>query len=120
MKEKSTNKREWIKSAAIVFLTVMLVLTFFSQTIMNYSLPEVATNYVQSGTITTKVRGTGMVESTDPYNVIVKETRKVSGVAVKVGDRVEKGDVLLYLAEKESTELEAARQSLASNCASNP
>ena len=35
MKEKSTNKREWIKSAAIVFLTVMLVLTFFSQTIMN-------------------------------------------------------------------------------------
>ena len=113
MKEKSTNKREWIKSAAIVFLTVMLVLTFFSQTIMNYSLPEVATNYVQSGTITTKVRGTGMVESTDPYNVIVKETRKVSGVAVKVGDRVEKGDVLLYLAEKESTELEAARQSLA-------
>ena len=113
MKEKSTNKREWIKSAAIVFLTVMLVLTFFSQTIMNYSLPEVATNYVQSGTITTKVRGTGMVESTDPYNVMVKETRKVSGVAVKVGDRVEKGDVLLYLAEKESTELEAARQSLA-------
>ena len=34
-------------------------------------------------------------------------------MAVKVRDRVEKGDVLLYLAEKESTELEAARQSLA-------
>lgn len=112
MKEKSTNKREWIKSATIVFLSVMLVLTFFSQTIMNYSLPEVATNYVQSGTITTKVRGTGVVESTDPYNVMVKETRKVSGIAVKVGDTVEKGDILLYLAEKESTELEAARQNL--------
>ena len=34
------------------FLTVMLILTFFSNTFMNYSLPEVATVYVQSGTIT--------------------------------------------------------------------
>ena len=55
-----------MKNAAIVFLTIMLILTFFSNTIMNYSLPEVATQYVQSGSITAKVRGTGNVEATDP------------------------------------------------------
>ena len=47
MNEKETKKkREWVKNAAIVFLSIMLVLTFFSNTIMNYSLPEVATQYV--------------------------------------------------------------------------
>ena len=62
MNETKKNKREWIKTAAIVFLSIMLVLTFFSNTIMNYSLPEVATKYVQPGTITAKIRGTGTIE----------------------------------------------------------
>ena len=40
--ENSVRKREWVKTAAIIFLAVLLVLTFFSKTIMNASLPEVA------------------------------------------------------------------------------
>lgn len=112
MNENSRKKREWVKTAAIVFLSVMLVLTFFSNTIMNYSLPEVAAQYVQSGSITAKIRGTGVVESGDPYNVMVKETRKVSSVAVKVGDQVQKGDVLVYLEGQESEELKAAKAAL--------
>ena len=58
------------------------------------------------------MRGTGTVESGDPYNVMVKETRKVTSVAVKVGDQVQKGDVLVYLEDSESTELDAARKAL--------
>ena len=105
MEEKNTTKRrEWVKNAAIIFLTIMLLLTFFSNTIMNYSLPEVATQYVQSGTITAKIRGTGTIESGDPYEVKVTESRKVSSVAVKVGDTVQKGDILFYLAEEDSEE----------------
>ena len=112
MNENGKNKREWVKTAAIIFLSVMLVLTFFSQTIMNYSLPEVATQYVQSGTITAKIRGTGVVESGDPYEIKVTYSRKVSGVAVQVGDQVQKGDVLFYLEDAESEELKAAREEL--------
>ena len=40
---RSNAKKDWVKNTAIVFLTIMLVLTFFSNTIMNYSLPQVAT-----------------------------------------------------------------------------
>ena len=40
--ENSVRKREWVKTAAIIFLAVLLVLTFFSKTIMNASLPEAA------------------------------------------------------------------------------
>lgn len=112
MNENGKNKREWVKTAAIIFLSVMLVLTFFSQTIMNYSLPEVATQYVQSGTITAKIRGTGVIESGDPYEIKVTESRKVSSVAVQVGDVVQKGDVILYLEDSESEELTAAREEL--------
>ncbi len=112
MSEKQNKKREWVKTAAIIFLSIMLVLTFFSQTIMNYSLPEVAAQYVESGTITAKIRGTGSIESGDPYEIRVKETRKVSSVAVLVGDVVQKGDVLVYLAEGDSEELVAAKEEL--------
>ena len=113
MNEKDTKKRrEWVKNAAIIFLTVMLILTFFSNTIMNYSLPEVATQYVQKGTITAKVRGTGNVEATDPYNVIVKETRVISAVAVKQGDTVEKDQIIYYLEDAESDELKKAEDEL--------
>lgn len=113
MNEKDGRKRrEWVKNAAIIFLTIMLVLTFFSNTIMNYSLPEVATQYVQSGSITAKVRGTGNVEATDPYNVVVKGSRVISSVAVKQGDVVEKDQVLYYLEDKESEELTQAQKEL--------
>lgn len=114
MEEKGIKRREWVKNAAIIFLTILLLLTFFSNTIMNYSLPEVAAQYVQSGTITAKIRGTGMVESGDPYNVEIKESRKVTSVAVRVGDQVQKGDVLLYLDDTESEELKAAKEALES------
>lgn len=112
MNEKGVNKREWVKTAAIIFLSVMLVLTFFSNTIMNYSLPEVSTKYVESGTITAKIRGTGIVESGDPYEVIAQESRKVLSVAVKEGDLVQKGDVLFYLEDTDSEELKAAKAAL--------
>ncbi len=112
MNEKTTKRREWVKNAAIIFLSVMLVLTFFSNTIMNYSLPEVATQYVQSGSITAKIRGTGTVEASDPYNLIINDTRVIESVAVKSGDDVEKGDTIFVLENKESEELKTAREEL--------
>ena len=112
MNENGTKRKEWVKNAAIVFLIILLLLTFFSNTIQNYSLPEVATQYVESGSITAKIRGMGVVESGDPYNVKIKEVRQVSSVEVKVGDKVEKGQVLCYLTEEDSQELDQAKTEL--------
>ena len=108
MKEKKLN-REWVKTFAIIFLAVLLVLTFFSNTIMNMTLPEVSTEYIQYGTIKTQVRGSGTVTAQDNYSVTFPATREVTKVAVRQGDTVNKGDVLFYLADGESEELEAAR-----------
>lgn len=110
MEKKS--RKEWIKTVAIIFLAVLLVLTFFSNTIQNYSLPEVAAQYCYSGSITNRVRGQGVIESADPYKVEAKQTRTISEVKVREGDIVEKGDVLYILEEGESDELKEAEKTL--------
>ena len=112
MSEKGTKRREWIKTFAIIFLIILLILTFFSNTIMNYSLPEVAAQYVQSGNINAQIRGYGTIESGDPYNVKIKAVRKVESVEVRQGDKVEKGQVLCLLSGEDSTELETAKETL--------
>ena len=109
---KKVSRKEWVKNAAIIFLSIMLVLTFFSNTIMNYSLPEVATAMIEPGSITAKIRGTGNLTSEEPYKITIQETRKIASVAVKAGDEVEKDQVLFYLEDKESTELEEAKNAL--------
>lgn len=107
--EKGARKREIIKNIAIIFLSIMLVLTFFSNTIMNYSLPQVSTEMVSSGTIKTQVRGQGVIETVDPYNLTVKETRTIKAVHAKEGDDVKIGDILYELEGEESSELDSAR-----------
>lgn len=104
------NKREWIKNVAIVFLIILLLLTFFSNTIMNYSLPEVAVQYVESGSITAKIRGNGVIESGDPYYVTIEQQRKVESVNVRPGDIVQEGDVLAVLSKGQSSDMEAKEQ----------
>ena len=112
VKEKS-KKRELIKTIAIVFLTVLLLLTFFSQTIMNASLPEVATQVVSGGTINAKIRGTGTASANESYEVILDQTREIRSVCVKVGDTVQQGDLLFVLGDVESQELKEAQEALA-------
>ncbi|MBR6665919.1 MAG: HlyD family efflux transporter periplasmic adaptor subunit [Lachnospiraceae bacterium] len=113
MNEKANKRREWIKTLAIIFLVILLVLTFFSNTIMNYSLPEVAAQYIQPGNITAKIRGYGTIESGDPYSVKIEGVRKVESVEVRQGDTVEKGQVLCVFSGEDSEELEAAKDELA-------
>ena len=110
--ETTVKKREWVKDAAIIFLAVLLVLTFFSNTIMNRSLPEVATAAVTSGSIIAKVRGTGTVTATGKQQVKAKDTRTIRSVMVKVGQEVSAGDILFVLGEGDETALEQAKTTL--------
>lgn len=112
MEETIKIRKDKVKNVAIVFLSVMLALTFFSNSILNRALPEVATAYVQYNTITEKVRGNGTVMADDPYKVVVKDTRTIESVAVKVGDEVTKDQVLFYLEDAESEELKKAKDEL--------
>ncbi len=112
MTEEKVKKREWVKTAAIIFLSVLLVLTFFSNTILNWSLPEVAVKYVSSGSISAQIRGTGTVTAQETYEVVLDESRKIQTVYAKAGESVSAGDLLFVLSDEDSDELESARESL--------
>ena len=112
MTEQKVKNRGWVKNVAIIFLAVMLVLTFFSNTIMNASLPEAAVQYVQSGAITTQIRGTGTIEAKEVYQVKTTTSRKVQSVLVTRGQEVKVGDVLMLLAAGEGEELKTLQTQL--------
>ena len=112
--DTNVKRREWVKTAAIIFLAVLLVLTFFSNTIMNASLPEVATQQVTQGTINAKIRASGTITANETYNVKLTQSRKIESVKCKVGDTVAAGDVLFVLEAQESDELKQAKADLES------
>ena len=110
--DTNVKRREWVKTAAIIFLAVLLVLTFFSNTIMNASLPEVATQQVTQGTINANIRASGTITANETYNVKLAQSRKIESVKCKVGQAVNAGDVLFVLEAQESDELKAAKTDL--------
>lgn len=106
------KRREIIKTVFIIFLAVMLLLTFFSNTIMNRSLPEISTESVSSGKLTERIRGSGLVEPNQSYDVTVDGNRIVDTIFVKAGQTVEKDAVLFTVGTGGSAELTEAQQLL--------
>lgn len=110
--DMQVKNRAWVKNAAIIFLAVLLGLTFFSNTIMNATLPEVSTKEVAPQSITAKVRGTGTVTANEAYEVKAPGGVEILSVLVRAGDAVKVGDPLIALGEGDSDELEEAKDKL--------
>ena len=120
--KKKINKKDLIKNIAIVLLIVLLILTFFSNSIMNASLPEVSAQYPKYASLSTTVKLTGTVRANENFNVVYEpdsdeelvQTRRVVAVYVKEGDTVYEGTVLFMVAGGYSEQLKNAMQELES------
>lgn len=121
MSRDSESRRAWIKNVAIIFLVVLLLLTFFSNTILNYTLPEVSAQYARYGTITTSVKLSGTVKANESYNVQYEaeqaeaengtvQSRKVISVYVKEGDTVSVDTPIISLQGGASEQLKVAQE----------
>lgn len=108
------KRRDIIKNILIVFLIVLLILTFFSNTIMNHSLPEIATESSISGSLTEKLNASGIVESNQSYEVKAKGNSTIDEIKVKTGQEIKKGDILFTVNSEENTELKEAETLLKS------
>lgn len=105
-------KKEMIKNIAIIFLAAMLVLTFFSNTIMNRTLPQVSAIYTSQGVISEQIRGSGTVEAAESYEVKTNDSREVKNVLVKVGQEIKAGDPVFEYADGEPKDLTEAEDAL--------
>ena len=121
MSKDSESRRAWVKNAAIIFLVILLLLTFFSNTILNYTLPEVSAQYAQYGSITSSVKVNGTVKANESYNVMYEadqaeaeggtiQSRKVVSVYVKEGDIVSVDTPIISLLGGASDQLKKTQE----------
>lgn len=91
------DKRKVVGKAGAVFIAVMLLLTFMSNTINNYLSPRVRYENPEGGQLTREISGSGYVRARKTAERYVEGNRKVLKVTVKVGDTVKIGQQLMEL-----------------------
>lgn len=110
LNENQAKKRKILR-ASCIFIGIMLLLTFFSNTINNFSLPRVSTEHPLNGSLIKEVAGEGRVQSKESVTVYVDQGRLVDDVRGKVGDSVKKGQVIVVL-NKEGLERQLKEEEL--------
>lgn len=104
MSVKNQKKKDRIKNIIIIFLLVLLVLTFFSNTIMNYSLPQVSISRISGGVVAKASEVSAMAESNQDYTVLAENNAEIKRTAVKTGQKVKEGQIIFYLKSAEESE----------------
>jgi HlyD family secretion protein len=90
-------RKKVIGRSIIIFLSVMLLLTFFSNTINNFSLPKVVCETPTRGSLVKDITGTGTVKAAKALDVYIQSNMRVNELKVSVGDKVKKGQLLMSL-----------------------
>ena len=106
------KQRTWAKWVLIAFFAIMGILTFFSGTIRNLTLPQITTQSVTAGTITPVVAGSGMTEAAESTEILASRAGSVTDLLVQPGDRVKAGDVLMKVDYPDDGTLEAKQEEL--------
>ena len=95
--ENTKGSRRWVVRAMVTFLVVLALLTFFSNTIMNATIPLVVTANAMRGNLSYTNTATGILESDNQVEVKALDGRTVSEVHFTNYDTVEEGDVIITL-----------------------
>lgn len=113
--EKEFKNRKWVIRVAVGFMAAMLLLLFFSNTIYNYSLPQVTVVYSSPGQMTSAIRGEGVAEAMKATKVLSDGTHTIEDIPITLYDDVNEGDVLVTFKEidiEKNEELKAAQDAL--------
>ena len=111
--QKKKKSRKWIVKALIIFLVVMGILTFFSNTIMNMTLTQVSTMQIYGSTLSNIVRASGTVKAKVTHEIKAPGDVTIENVEQYLYSNVEEGDVLATLKTPENQEdLEAKKKEL--------
>lgn len=110
---KNESKRQIIiRNIAIVILVILLILTFFSNTIMHYSLPLVSVSRVSSGRLSDAQDFDAVLSPRDVSEVTVSSECEVLSINVYTGMEVSEGDVIGTVYYIHEDEIEALEQEL--------
>lgn len=100
----SKKNRKWVIKAAIIFVAALALLTFFSNTIMNATIPRVVTANSRRGNLAYTNSASGVVAAEGVTTIKGLDGRIVDQVLLTDYDRVSVGDVIMTLKPAENTE----------------
>jgi len=115
MAKNTGKKQKRVIKAIAIFVAALAVLTFFSNTIMNMTIPKVTASYSSRGNLsyTNSASGTTVIDNASEVKGI--EGRVVEEVKVENYDTVNKGDTIVTLkALTDTTELDDLKTQLTS------
>lgn len=99
--ESSNKRKKLITKISAIFFGVLVLLTFFSNTINNFSLPRVKVERPSNGYLLKVVKGEGYVKERETVKIYSQSSRKVVDVLVRTGSIVKKGDIIIILDKSE-------------------
>ncbi|TWH56957.1 RND family efflux transporter MFP subunit [Desulfitobacterium sp. LBE] len=91
------RKKQTIGRLSLMFFMMMMVLTFFSNTLLHFTLPKVEAERPTNGVLIKEIFGEGTVEVKQMWEEYAKANLPVKEVLVERGDRVSKGQTILSL-----------------------
>ncbi|MBO4636616.1 MAG: HlyD family efflux transporter periplasmic adaptor subunit [Clostridiales bacterium] len=101
---KKKKNRRWVTRGMIAFVAILALLTFFSNTVMNMTIPKVIGKQAVRGNLSQTNNATGTIESTDKQDVKGIDGRVVDSVNFSNYNEVQAGDVILTLRPPENTD----------------
>ncbi len=111
--QKKKKSRKWIVKALIIFLVVMGILTFFSNTIMNMTLTQVSTMQIYGSTLSNITKASGTVKAKVTHEIKAPGDVTIDSVEQYLYSAVEEDAVLATLKVPENQEdLEAKKKEL--------
>ncbi len=102
--EEKKNNRRWVVRAMVSFVVILAVLTFFSNTIMNLTIPLVVATTATRGNLSYTNNATAQIVADGEVKVNGIQDRVVEEVVHTNYDLVEEGEVILRLAPVENTD----------------
>lgn len=88
------KRNKIINLSILIFIIVIIVCSYFSETIKNMLLPEVTVASLKSSTIGNSVDSSGTVYYENTHKIFLMSDWSIKDICVKVNQNVKKGDVL--------------------------
>jgi len=110
---KGSARRSRVVKAMVAFVAVLALLTFFSNTLMNLTIPKVMGAYASRGNLSYSNSARGTITVENQTEVKGLEGRTVDQIKVTNYDTVQAGDTILTLKPiEESEDLQSKRDRL--------
>ncbi|MFC4598110.1 efflux RND transporter periplasmic adaptor subunit [Cohnella hongkongensis] len=101
------GRKRTIQIVFLVFMGLLLLLTFFGNTLQSLTLPKVRTEPLTSGSLVFTLEGSGMLQPFAAAKLTNPAGWEVQKIFIKEGDRVKKGQKLIeYDSKTAERELE--------------